>query len=37
MEHKDEKNTAKLVLGMDALKKKNKFEIFEIIDLLDEF
>lgn len=37
MEHKDEKNTAKLVVGMDALKKKNKFEIFEIIDLLDEF
>lgn len=30
-------NTGELIPGMNALKKKNKFEIYEIIDLLDEF
>ena len=37
MEHEEEKNTGELIPGMNALKKKNKFEIYEIIDLLDEF
>lgn len=37
MEHKDESNTGELIPGMNALKKNNKFEIFDIIDLLDEF
>lgn len=37
MEHEEEKSTGELIPGMNALKKKNKFEIFEIIDLLDEF